>query len=383
MKDFRNEFLIETTIPSQQHLKETHQHSEHHKPFVSLVAPAYNEALIIERNLAVLCNYMKSLEDQYRWELIIVNDGSRDNTGELAEAFARNYDNVYVVQHLTNFGLGQALRTGFEHCQGDYIITLDMDLSYSPEHHIERLLTKIQETHAQVVVASPYMKGGKVSNVPWLRLLLSMCGNWFLSLAAKGSLATLTGMVRVYDAQFLRTLNLKSMGMEISPEVIHKARLLEARIAEIPAHLKWSSQRAQPKAKRRKSSMRILKHVWAIFFFGFLFRPVMFFILPSFIFFLMSCYADAWILIHCWNNYHELARQAAFSSFAQTVSAAVAASFQQAPHTFIIGGMALMLSVQLFSLGILSMQNKRYFEELFYLGTSIYKSARREQKNEQ
>lgn len=371
------EFGHELFVQQIGRVEEPGQILEQQKPFVSLVAPAYNEALIIEKNLAVLCSYMESLESQYRWELIIVNDGSQDGTGNLAETFAQGRSNVYVVHHLTNLGLGQTLKTGFEYCQGNYIITLDLDLSYSPDNHIERLLSKIRETHAKVVVASPYMKGGKVSNVPWLRRLLSVWGNRFLSLSAKGSLSTLTGMVRVYDADFLRTLNLKSMGMEINPEVIHKARLLEARVIEIPAHLKWSSQKAQPKSKRRKSSMKILKHTWAIFFFGFLFRPVMFFVVPSFIFFLISCYASIWALIHCWSNYQNLTRQDFSSDPAVAVSASVSVAFQQAPHTFIIGGMALMLATQFFSLGILSMQSKRYFEEIFYLGTSIYKSTRR------
>ena len=62
----------------------------------------------------------------------------------------------------------------------------------------------------------------------------------------------------------------------------------------------------------------------------------------------------------------------------KAMSAAVAMAFQQAPHTFVIGGMALMLSIQLFSVGVMSMQSKRYFEEIFYLGTAIYKSTRRE-----
>jgi glycosyltransferase involved in cell wall biosynthesis len=348
------------------------------KLLVSLVAPAYNEALIIEQNLAVLCDYMATLEADYRWELIVVNDGSRDETGLLAEAFAHDRPNVSVIHHQTNAGLGQTLKTGFDRCQGDYIITLDLDLSYTPEDHIERMLTKIRQTQAKVVVASPYMEGGRVSNVPWLRRILSVWGNRFLSLTAKGNLATLTSMVRVYDADFLRSLNLRSQGMEINPEVIHKAGLLEAKVAEIPAHLHWSSQKAQPKAKRRKSSMtssKLFSHTWAIFFYGFLFRPVMFFIIPSLIFFVISCYSSFWAISHCWDNY--LLVHSSIPDFDKALSAAVATAFQQFPHTFVIGGMALMLSIQLFSVGVMSMQSKRYFEEIFYLGTAIYKSTRR------
>jgi glycosyltransferase involved in cell wall biosynthesis len=342
-------------------------------PLVSLVVPAYNEALILEDNLRVLCDYMRSLESRYRWEVIVINDGSADDTGDRAEAFARTQNQVRVIHHLTNSGLGQALRTGFEHSRGDYIITLDLDLSYAPDTHIEKLLNKIQQTKAKVVVASPYMRGGQISNVPWFRLMLSVWANRFLSFAAKRSLATLTGMVRVYDAEFVHTLNLKSVGMDINPELIHKTQLLGGRVAEVPGHLRWHLHKSTPRGKRRRSSMRILRHSWSILFYGFMFRPVMFFIIPSLFFFLLSCYANAWVLIHCWTNYQKLALQPNFND----PTIAVAQAFQQAPHTFFIGGMTLMLAIQLFSLGILSMQSKSYFEEIFHLGTATYRSVRR------
>src|SRR5882762_9392586 len=146
------------------------------KPLVSVVVPAYNEEAIVARNLASLYEYMESLEDECRWEIILVNDG----TGELAEAFARGRSNVRVLHHAVNFGLGQAIRFGFNHCRGDYIVTLDLDLSYSPEH-IRELLAKIQETKAKIVVTSPYMEGGRISNVPWLRRTSSVLANRFLS----------------------------------------------------------------------------------------------------------------------------------------------------------------------------------------------------------
>src|SRR5687767_5759304 len=104
------------------------------KLFVSLVLPAYNEASIVANNLVTLHNVMNSLDEEYNWEIIIVNDGSTDRTGELAEAFARGKGNIRVLHHENNFGLGQALQFAFNHCRGDYIVTLDLDLSYSPDH---------------------------------------------------------------------------------------------------------------------------------------------------------------------------------------------------------------------------------------------------------
>src|SRR5436309_13272520 len=134
------------------------------RPLLSVVVPAYNEAAIVEKNLARLCQYMESLEDECRWEIVFVNDGSIDGTGELAEAVARTRSNIQVLHHVVNFGLGQAIKFAFNHCHGDYIVTLGLDLSYSPEH-IRELLAKIRATRAKIVVTSPYMKGGRISSV--------------------------------------------------------------------------------------------------------------------------------------------------------------------------------------------------------------------------
>jgi glycosyltransferase involved in cell wall biosynthesis len=349
------------------------------RPLVSILTPAYNESSILNTHLTILCDYLKTLEARYAWEIVVVNDGSRDNTGALADDFAAAHEGVRVVHHRINQGLGQALRTGFDACQGDYIVVLDLDLSYSPEH-VERLLDRIESTGAGMVVASPYMPGGSIANVPWFRKELSIWANRFLSIASKRSLATLTGMVRVYDAGLLRRLNLRSKGMDINPELVYKALLLLEKVDEIPGHLHWRvdgkkaaprGAASAPKPAKRKSSMKIVRHIWDTLFSGFLFRPVMFFVLPSLIFFGISVYANTWALIHTFNNYQQLAQ----TQVNPDVTVAVAQAFKQAPHTFFIGGMMLMLAIQLFSLGVVSVQSKNYFEEMFYLNSTIYEKT--------
>jgi glycosyltransferase involved in cell wall biosynthesis len=347
------------------------------KPLVSLIVPAFNEAPIVEKNLAILCQYMETLADEYRWEIIFVNDGSADETGKLADAIARQRPDVRVLHHATNFGPGQAFRFAFKHCRGDYIITLDLDLSYSPDH-IPKLLNRIKEVKAKVVVASPYMAGGQLSNVPWLRRTLSIWANRFLSVAAKGNLSTLTSMVRAYDRKFIQTLDLKSTGMEINPEIIHKSMLLGAKIEEIPAHLDWGTQKKERAQQRSRINVKLLRHVLAVLLSGFLFRPVMLFIIPGVGFLLLSVFANAWALIHSLEHYQVLSQ---YSGFGVRASAAVAAAFNQAPHTFIIGGVTLMLAIQLMSLGILALQAKSYFEEIFHLGSSIYKATQEQVKD--
>src|SRR5690606_33410744 len=132
----------------------------------------------------------------------------------------------------------------FQNSKGDYIITLDLDLSYSV-NHIERLLEKIIETEADVVIASPYMKGGKVTNVPFGRKLMSRFVNFLLEVISREKIHTFTGMVRAYNGNYLKHLALKARDNEINPEIIYKTILLRGSIVEIPAHLDWSAQKLE------------------------------------------------------------------------------------------------------------------------------------------
>lgn len=351
------------------------------KPFVSIVMPAFNEGNILEKSLEQLCDYMMSLEDQYGWELIIINDGSTDETGDVAEVWASRRENISVLHHMHNFRLGQALRYAFTMCRGDYVVVLDADLSYSPDH-IERLLSKIRETRAKIVVASPYREGGSVANVPWLRKVLSVWANRYLCLTAtrdsfSDKLTTITGMVRAYDRAFLSGLNLKAMDVDINPEIIYKAMILRARIVEIPAHLDWRPEKAGKAGKPvRRSSMRIARSILRSLLAGFVFRPFMFFVLPGVALILMSLYPIFWTLVHSVTHFQALAD--ADLSFDYRLSDAIGAAFSQSPHAFVVGGFGLMIGIQLLSLGLLALQKKYYFEELFHLGSAIHRDTQRQ-----
>lgn len=341
------------------------------KPLVSIIIPGYNEEELIKNNLKIICDYMTSLEDKYKWELIFVNDGSKDDTGKLADEFAKYHKNVTICHHKINQFLGTALRTGFKKSKGDYIITLDLDLSYSVDH-IERLLDKIIETEADVVVASPYMKSGKVTNVPFLRKLMSRVVNLLLEIISREKIHTFTGMVRAYNGNYLKHLVLKARDNEINPEIIYKTILLRGRIVEIPAHLDWSAQKLA--ANKRKSKIKVVRGVLSGFMSGFIFRPYIFFIGIGLILMFASLYIIGWIFIHTFSLYPEIQTLNGF--FDDKFTLAVAELFRRRPYTFLIGGFTLVISVQFLSLGFLSLQSKRYFEELFNLNTNMYKYNR-------
>lgn len=341
---------------------------EANRPLVTIVIPCYNEEAVLEENTEIILRYLRTIENQYRFELVMVNDGSRDRTGELLNQLTDKYHQIRVVHHRTNFGLGQAFKSAFAVSRGDYVVTLDVDLSYAPEH-IGTLLDTIVHTGAKLVLASPYMKGGKLTNVPWLREKLSVWGNRFLRMFARsGSVSTLTCMVRAYDGPFIRSMILRGTGMEIMPEVIYKTMVLRGKIEQVPAHLDWTKQLAA--GPRRTSSMRILRHVLSTILSGFFFRPFMFLVFPGMLLLAFSAYVNFWMFVHFFDAL------AAMPEGARYWTGAFATAYAAHPHTFIIALLSLMLAIQLIGLGILALQSKRYFEELYYLGVALNRSMR-------
>lgn len=341
------------------------------RPLITLITPAYNEASIIQPNIRKLRDFMRTLESEYRFEILIVNDGSSDGTKELADELEQEIEEVRVVHHKVNRNLGVALQTGFRNSKGDYVIVLDIDLSYSPEEHIERLMTEITETDADIVLASPYMKGGKSTDVPFMRLLMSKTVNRIMRFSAGKDIHTFTAMVRVYKGDFLKYLNLKSSTYDINPEIIHKSIILRAKIIEIPAHLDWSFQKD---AVGRTSSVRVIKGILGGLMTGFIFRPYMFFMLIGMLLFLAGTYVVGWIFAHTFDLMPTM--ELLDGMYNTRFSAAVAEVFNRRPHAFFVGGFSLVIALQFLGIGFLSLQNKRYFDELFHLGSANYKENR-------
>jgi len=331
------------------------QSSDH---LVSVVVPAYNEAAHLYENLDTLWSHLDTTP--FTWDIVVVDDGSTDGTGAEARRFAHEHDRVTVMGHVANLGLGQGLKTGFRHARGTYVVAFDADLSYSPDH-IDRLITTITSTGAKIVVASPYAKDGSVEGVPTVRALMSRVANRLLKILSISQVATITGMVRAYDREFINGLSLKSVDNQINAEIIYKAGLLRQPVLEIPAHLVWT--RDEEETRSRGKSFSVIKTTLDFLFSGFIFRPFMFFVLPGALLGLLAIYSLGWAIYHVITYLPEQS-----GSLDSIISGAVGEAFGQSPQTFVIGGIALIFAFQLISLGILSAQNKRYFEEMWFQG---------------
>jgi hypothetical protein len=164
------------------------------------------------------------------------------------------------------------------------------------------------------------------------------------------------------------------MDVDVNPEIINKAKILRARIVEIPARLTWDAEQWRGVSRRgRTSKLKILKGTVQSIVSGYMFRPFHFFIVPGLILFLLSLYPLAWTVIHTFREFGRLASQGL--SIDYRLSEAIAGAYRIAPHSFIVAGFALIVAIQLLSLGLLSLQKKRNYAQLFYLLSAIYRDG--------
>ncbi|MFT3852366.1 MAG: glycosyltransferase family 2 protein [Ilumatobacteraceae bacterium] len=304
---------------------------------------------------------MQDLSATYAFELLVVNDGSTDETGAIADAFAASRPEVRVIHQPVNMRIGQALRTGFAASLGDFVVVFDSDLTYGVDH-IGTMLETMQREHVSIVIASPYMRGGKTSGIPWRRELMSKQVNRLLSATSQYPVRTITGMVRAYDGPFIRSLSLKAMGPEINTEIMYKAQIVRARVAEVPAHLDWTDQ--AERIAQRKVSLRVSTTSKLLVFASFLYRPILFFIVPGVVLLLISLWSS---LSLGWTVLREAKH--AGGGIDGRLTEAFADAWVLRPQTFIIAGFTFIVAVQLISLGLLATQAKRYFEELYFAVT--------------
>ncbi len=332
--------------------------SDRARPLVTIVIPAYNESLKIIGSLSEIYAYMQALSGRFRFEIIVVDDGSTDETAALVDDFRASRPEILLFRQPSNMRIGQALRDGFANSNGDIVVAFDADLSYSVDH-IGTMIDTVQREHAAVVVASPYMKGGRTSAIPWRRAMMSRQVNRLLAATSHYPLKTITGMVRAYDGTFIRGLSLKSMGPEINTEIMYKAQIMRARVAEVPAHLDWSGQ--TERVVSRRVPLLVGRTSKLLVFASFLYRPILFFIIPGLLLFAISTWSTVSLGITVLQN-----ARGAPGGIDSRITHGFADAWQLRPQTFIIAGFTFVAAAQLISLGLLATQAKRYFEDLFF-----------------
>jgi dolichol-phosphate mannosyltransferase len=203
---------------------------------LSLVIPCYNEADNIAQMREQLGAIRSELDRRGPFELVLVDDGSSDDTyARLSSAFA-DWENVIVVQHEHNRGLGAALRTGFAHARGDVIVTTDSDGTY-PFTTIPALLDLLRPG-IDIVTASPYHPDGGIDGVPAYRLMFSKGASTIYRILVNPRLRTYTAMYRAYRREVIERSRTTSDGFLMVTQLLVDAMLAGYQVAEFPAVLR-------------------------------------------------------------------------------------------------------------------------------------------------
>lgn len=227
---------------------------------ISVVSPFYNESLILEKSVELMLSNLSKLKDE--WELIIVNDGSTDNSLEMAQNLEMAHQNLKVISYLSQKGRGFAIRTGIAHAKGKIVVTTEIDSSWGDDI-VSRIVKKFRECpDADMVIASPHLSAGGYKNVPIKKVLLSKFGNIFIRISLSKKITMNTGMTRGYLRKKFLALPLDENGKEMHLEIINKALAFHYKIFEVPALLEWRTKEiAKDTTKKRQSSSKINKLV--------------------------------------------------------------------------------------------------------------------------
>jgi dolichol-phosphate mannosyltransferase len=197
-----------------------------------VVIPTYNERGNIERIIAAV------LAQDARLEVLVVDDGSPDGTGEIVDGIAGSNPKVHAIHRAGKLGLGTAYLAGFKWAleqNYDFVFEMDADFSHDPVH-LPQFLEAIR--NADLVLGSRYRKGKvTVVNWPMSRLMLSYAANLYARVVTGLPLDDCTGGFKCFRRSVLEAIDLDSVrsnGYAFQIEMSFRAWQNGFRIVEIP-----------------------------------------------------------------------------------------------------------------------------------------------------
>jgi dolichol-phosphate mannosyltransferase len=198
---------------------------------VLVIIPTYDERENIER---IIGRVVAATPDAH---VLVVDDGSPDGTGKLADAIAEDDPRVHVLHRRAKAGLGAAYIAGFDwglERGYDVLVEMDADGSHAPEQ-LPRLLGALE--HADMVLGSRWIPGGAVVNWPRRRMILSRGGNLYTRLALGIALHDATGGYRAYRRAVLESIDYRgvaSQGYCFQVDLARRALDAGYRVEEVP-----------------------------------------------------------------------------------------------------------------------------------------------------
>jgi dolichol-phosphate mannosyltransferase len=204
-------------------------------PSAWLVLPTYNEAENLERIVrASLPELALGTPDHH---ILIVDDGSPDGTGEIADRLAAEFEQVEVLHRTAKEGLGRAYLAGFERAiasGADLVLEMDADFSHDPRD-LSRLIAASAD--ADLVLGSRYVRGGGVTDWGLLRRMVSRGGSWYARVILRVPVRDLTGGFKCFHRRTLEGIDYRNThadGYGFQIEITYRAIKAGFRVKEIP-----------------------------------------------------------------------------------------------------------------------------------------------------
>jgi dolichol-phosphate mannosyltransferase len=197
-----------------------------------VIIPTYLEA----ENIADVLGQVRAAAPEA--DILVVDDASPDGTADLARAAGKELGHVDVLVRPAKGGLGGAYRAGFKRAFAEgyeVVVQMDADLSHPPER-LPALLAEV-EAGADIAIGSRYVAGGRTTNWPFVRIVLSRAGNFYASTVLGLGVRDATAGFRAYRADILETVEAsatKATGYGFQLELSYRAHRLGAHIVEVP-----------------------------------------------------------------------------------------------------------------------------------------------------
>lgn len=212
---------------------------------LSIIVPTFNEV----DNVILLYKEIQKHLNNKKYEVVFVDDNSQDGTVEKINTLIAKYDNVRLIKRINKRGLSSACIDGFSSCVSDYLAVIDADLQHDPQN-LPKMLEVIEKNTNDIVIASRFIHGAKITGLSLVREKLSNVGNNLSSLITGAKLTDpLSGYFMIRCEMVDKIINrLSGKGFKILLDIFSTCKINKINITfqEIPSHFR---QRQYGKSK--------------------------------------------------------------------------------------------------------------------------------------
>jgi len=226
-------------------------------PYLSIVAPAYNEEVIIAETIEGWESYIR--KEKLDAEVVICNDGSVDKTGEILAKLQKKYPNLIICENKPNKGYGMAICNAIKHAKGKLIMTIDSDGQFNVNSY-KKLHRKLISGNYDLVTGYRYRKKDNL-----MRIIADRCFSLIMRTTFGLKFKDTNCAQKLYYAKVIKNIPIEACGYPVPTEIMVKAAGLGAKIGEVGV-VHNERKKGASKLKLFKTSINVLKFLFYLRF---------------------------------------------------------------------------------------------------------------------